>query len=204
MAISVTPGDVGAFDGAANHPCVGRRAGLHTGWRNEEIVGLAGERLRLGEGRDLQLSLGAGAGEDGAVFGDRDVGFVPPKANRASSGEHRIALSGHERALRIELEGAIARIALAVGRVDDKEAFAVQRRIERIAGLANGAAGQIMHGRPVLGEGHILLTCRKAIILGAGHDKFFKQHLLALEADGVEVGHVVSHHVHLALKGDLP
>ena len=62
--------------------------------------------------------------------------------DRAAGGvEHRVALRGHEPALGVERELAVARVAHALRGLDGEEALAGDREVERLAGLARRAWG---------------------------------------------------------------
>ena len=59
--------------------------------------------------------------------------------DRAAVAEHRIAGRRHQLALIVDLQAAVAGVALAGGRLHHQEAVAVDRDIERILGLLGGA-----------------------------------------------------------------
>ena len=66
--------------------------------------------------------------------------------------EHLVALAGDELAVAVDLQRAVAGVALAARRLHDQEAVAVDRDVERIAGLLHRALAQIEPGRAVLHE----------------------------------------------------
>ena len=101
----------------------GARGGAGGGAGDERVALLA----RVGERHDAEA-----ARVDLAVGGgDRAAGGV----------EHRVALRGHEPALGVERELAVARVAHALRGLDGEEALAGDREVERLAGLARRAWG---------------------------------------------------------------
>src|SRR5215469_5229037 len=122
--------DVRAFDGALLHGG-GRR--LRPLRRRIEAAALARERAVVGEVDDVELADDAVLAADGSVRGDGDVAVIRRYRNVAALALHGIAGVGDEAARRIEREMAVARIAGAVGRLDDEITLTVQRHIERRA-----------------------------------------------------------------------
>jgi hypothetical protein len=103
--------------------------------------------------------------------------------DRAVLAHHLVPVLIHELVVGIELEGAAARVALPVVRLDDQETGTGHADVEVVAGLAQGAPAHV--GRRL---GH-----RDAFIHQAGEDA------LTLEAVGRDVREVVGHHFLAAL-----
>ena len=88
---------------------------------------------------------------DRAVGGSRDRLVV--------GAQHGIAVGGHEPALGVERELAVARVAHALGGLDGEEAVAGDAEVERLAGLAQRAAGEVgddlvdLHGGALRADG---------------------------------------------------
>ena len=156
---------------------------------------LAAERIR---------AAGAFQHGDGAVGRDVDVVVGRLEDDRAAGAEHRIACGGHELALVVELQAAVAGVALARGRLHHQEAAAVDRDVQRIFGLLGGALREIAKGAAVLDVADAAVASDEVVFVRARHQIFLKQRLVGLEAGGVDVRDVVGDDVQLPFQHGLP
>ncbi len=60
-------------------------------------------------------------------------GLLGPERDRPGLAEDRVAVARDELPLRVDLEGAVAGVALAGGRLHGEEAVALDRGVERVA-----------------------------------------------------------------------
>ena len=125
--------------------------------------------------------------------------------DRAGGAEHRIAGGGDELALIVDLQAAVAGVALAGRRLHHQEAVAVDRDVERVLGLLGRALREIVEGAAVL---HVarrggrwptkLSSCAPELQI------FLEQRLVGLVAVGVDVRDVVGDDIHLPFQRHLP
>ena len=121
-----------------------------------EVGALLQQLLRVGETDEPELAAdrirpaGALQHGDGAVGRDVDVVVGRLKHDRPAGAEHRIARDRHQLALVVELQAAVAGVALAGRRLHHQEAAAVDREIQRIFGLLGGALRKVAEGGAVL------------------------------------------------------
>ena len=119
---------------------------------------------------------------DGAVGRDVDVVVGRLEHDRAAGAEHRIAGRGHELALVVELQVAVAGVALAGRRLHRQEAAAVDRDIERIVGLLGRALRQVAEGAAVLHVADAAVAADEIVFVRARLQIFLKQRLVGLVA----------------------
>src|SRR5690606_5239952 len=129
-----------------------------------KVGAFAGQFLGIGEFDDAQLTLGAGAGCDGAISANCYVGFFWTELDRAARAENGIGGEIDQSAVGADLECAGAGPAFAAGSLYGKEAFAAESYVKRIAGLQHGSNRQIMDGCPVLHIGERLIEVREGTI----------------------------------------
>jgi hypothetical protein len=142
---------------------------------------------------------------DRAVAADGDADVVGLEGDGAALAEDQVALLGDELVLGVELEGAVAGVALALGRLHHEEAAAVDGDVERIAGLGDAALGQVGGGRAVPDEGHATVgPALERIVPRDRHQVLLEDNVVLLEPRGVQVGEVVGDDIELTLQGDLP
>src|SRR5580704_16700324 len=149
--------DVRFLDRALDDAGTGRRrTGIDAVRRQEGGTGILLQQLRLIEADDLQLAAlrvgGAGtlAHGDDAVRADVDVVVGGLERDRAAVAEHLVAFAGDELAGGVGRERAVAGIALAARRLHRQIALAVERDVERIAGVLDGARAEIDPGGAIL------------------------------------------------------
>src|SRR5581483_355184 len=128
----------------------GRRARLHAVGRGEGAAAVLLQRLRVVEFDqpqfaaqrvDLRIAL---AHADGAVAADRHLAVGRLEGDRSGIAEHRIAVIGHQLAAGVDLQRAVARVALAARRLHHQEGVAVDRYVERIAGALQRALAHVV------------------------------------------------------------
>src|SRR5580700_2867598 len=203
--------DVGFLDRALHDAGAGRRrTGIDAVRRHEGGAGILLQALRLIETDDLQLAAlrvgGAGAlahGDD-AVLADADVVVGGLERDRAAVAEHRIAFAGDELAGGVGRERAVSGIALAARRLHHEITFAVERDVERVAGVLDGARAEIDPGGAILHEADAPIAAGKLLIGRVRHQKFAERRLVGLEAGGVDIGDVVGDDVELVTERHLP
>ena len=116
--------------------------------RRESAAAVLLQLLRLGEGRRAGACRArsstleaAVADADRAVGADRDVAVGRLQRDRAAVAEHLIAVGGDQLAGGVELQRAVAGVALAARRLHRQEAVAVDRDVERVAGVLGSGPG---------------------------------------------------------------
>src|SRR6185437_6652965 len=186
---------------------LGARGGLrrHAGRRFEGAAAVLLQLLRIGEiddGQRAAHAVGGGitlARADGAVGTDRDLPVVGLERDRAAAAEDGIAFRGHQLAGGVDLERAVARVALAARCLHREETVAVDGDVERIAGALHAAG---VHVVPDAAVAHIA-DARTRVGAGGRGQIFLEQRTVGLVAGGVDVGDVVGDDVHFAAKRDL-
>ncbi|MNS78254.1 hypothetical protein D3C72_1118580 [compost metagenome] len=138
---------------------------------------------------------------DGAVGADSDRSALGVQGDGAAVAQDRQALLGHQHALGVGREGAVAGIGLARAALDREEgAFALDAEVQRTAGLLHRALAEVAADALVqheAGRGADIVIASALTDLGPDHQLF------DLEPGGVGVGDVVRHDVELAAKRHL-
>jgi hypothetical protein len=140
---------------------------------------------------------------DGAVRVDDDVAVGRTEGNRPVLADHLVARAGDELALRVDLERAVAGVALAARRLHHKEGVAFDRDVERVAGLLDAALGHVVPGLAVLHEAHPAQRAGR-LVVRAGLQVLGEHRAVGLEAGGVQVRDVVGDDFELASQHSLP
>ncbi len=152
---------------------------FETGWRIEsddveraEHLAVLDDRAVLADGH------GAGVGVDG---------------DRAAGAQHRHAVVRDQLAGAVEAEATVARIGRAVRRLHREEALALDRGVERVAGVFERAGRHVALQLPGVDEGNAVgqVGCCCRPLTEFTHDK-----MLGLEAGRGHVGEVVRRGVH--------
>ena len=148
--------DVGFFDEALAHlrGDVGLGGSAVAG--RIKVGAFLHQLLRVGEPDQPQLAahrvdpVGAFEHGDVAVGGDGDFLVGRLEHDRAGGAEHRIAGGVDELALIVDLQSAVAGVALAGRGLHHEEAAAVDRDVERVLGQLGRALREILEGAAVL------------------------------------------------------
>src|SRR5262249_18530782 len=109
-----------------------------------------------------------------------------------------------ELALAIDLQGAVAGVALALRRLHRQEGVAVDGHVERAAGLLDRALAEVVPGGAVEHEAQAAVGAGEAIRAGHRHEVFLEDVAVRLEPGGVQVGHIVGDDIELPLQRHLP
>src|SRR6266545_590349 len=154
--------------------------------------------------RGIGLGVGALARRDGAVFVDGDVAVGILELDRTAFAQHLKAFAGDQLAGGVDLQGAVAGVALAARSLHDQEGVAVDRDVERIAGALDRTGPEIVPGCAVLHVAQPPVGALEPIVARVRHQEFFEHRAVGLVAGGVEIGDVVRDGLELAPKRDLP
>src|SRR4029077_203820 len=147
-----------------------RRAGIDAGRRQEGRAAVLLQALRLIEADDVQLAAlrvdGARsfAHGDDAVRADADVVIGGLERDRAAVADHLIAFAGDELAGGVGRERAVSGIALAARRLHHQITLAVERDVERIAGVLDGARAEVDPGGAILHEADAAVFAGKLLV----------------------------------------
>src|SRR5262249_31367648 len=112
--------------------------------------------------RRIVARIAALARRDGAVRGDRDAVVGRLGLDGPAVGEPGVAGGGHELALGIDLERAVAGVALAARGLHHEEGIAIDGDVERVAGRPDRAGGKIAPGGAILHIAHAPVGALKA------------------------------------------
>src|SRR5262249_30094483 len=141
------------LDRALRHARFGRILRRHAGGRGEQARAVLLQLLDIVEANQAQLAarrgiarVSAPAGRDGAVRVDRDAVVGRLELNRTAVADHAVAVTGDELALRVDLEGAVARVTLAARRLYHEEGVAIDGDVERVASWTHRTGVEIAPG----------------------------------------------------------
>ena len=167
-----------------------------------EVGAFLGQGARIGEVDDAQLADLAGLAADGAVGRDMDVAVIGRDGDGAAVALHLIALAGHQIAVGVEREMAVAGVARAGRGLDREIALAGDGDIIRRAGLFDIALADVAHHAGIFHEADALRT---GLALGGAHlgDVFLELRGFALETGRGDVREIVRDHVHRPISGEL-
>jgi hypothetical protein len=205
--------DVRLFDRALHDMglAVRQRRRLHAVRRGEGRGAVLAQLLRIVERHQAELAAGgirietlALANLDRAVVGDGDVAVGGLKDDRPVVAEDLVAGQGHELADVVELQRAVAGVALAARGLHHQHAFAVDGEVQRAAGLLDRALAHVVPAHPILHQADASVRPRKRLGIAAALQKFGEHRAVRLKSGGVDVGDVVGDHVELALQRGLP
>ena len=164
--------DVGLFDKALAH--LRGDVGLCRGVAGRIKVGaFLHQLLRVGEPDQPQLAahrvdpVGAFEHGDVAVGGDGDFLVGRLEHDRAGAAEHRKAGGVDELALVVDLQSAVAGVALAGRGLHHEEAGAVDRDVERVLGRLGRALREILEGAAVLHEADAAVAAGEIVFMRA-------------------------------------
>src|SRR5581483_10254907 len=123
--------------------------------------------------------------------------------DRPAGPEHDIAVRGDELSDIVDLERAVAGIALTTLGLHSEEGVAVDDEIERIVGLLGGALREVVPGGTVLHEADLAIGADEVVLMRVRAQEFFENRFLGLEPRRIDVGKIVRDHVELTLERDL-
>ena len=159
--------------------------------------------LRVVEAHEAKAPALPLVGGDGAVRRDLEAAFLRREGDRAVVAEDGVAVAGDELPLRVDLEGAVAGVALAGGRLHGEERVALDRHVERVARVLDSAGADVERragidhvGQPAVGAWKRFRACHR-------HEVFAKARRARLEAVGGDVRHVVGDDVELTAERHL-
>src|SRR6267142_3008246 len=182
----------------------------HACWRAEHAGAVLLQPLDVVEADEAQPAarrivarIATLARRDGAVRIDRDAVVGRLELDRPAVADHAVAGVGHELALGIDLESAVARVALAAWSLHHEEGIAIDGGVERVAGRPDRTGAEIAPGGAVLHVAHTPVGALEAGSLRLRHQVFFKDRTIGLVAGGVHIGDVVGHDIELTLERDL-
>ncbi len=124
--------------------------------------------------------------------------------DRAAVAEYGIAGRRHQLALIVDLQAAVAGVALAGGGLHHEEAAAVDCDVQRILGLLGRALRKILEGAAVQDVADGPVPADEIVFVRARIQVFLKQRLVGLVAVGVDVRDVVGDDIHLSFQHHLP
>ena len=123
--------------------------------------------------------------------------------DRTAVAHDPIAGAGHQLSLRVDLQRAVAGVALAARGLHHQKSVTVDGNIERIAGLADRPGVEIVPGGAVLDVAQPPVGSLEAAGVRDRHQKFFEDGAVGLVAGGVQIGDVVGDDLELAVERDL-
>ena len=175
------------------------------GTGEENVLEPSGSQQHFGgELRDPDPALLSGFGRDRPVRTDGNGAVAIVKGDRTTISQDLKAFGGDKIAVAIELEGAVACVALAVRRLHGEPAFSIDGHIQRISRLARRTRGQVLQRAGIDDEGHIPVGWQGVGRVGIRHQVFLEDLRGGLEAAGFEIRQIVGDDVHLAPQSDLP